>query len=104
MRQGKSCQSSEQSLQRGSTNSAFVNIDQFSGLEEKNSATGSRENSSIGGSIVFGAQTMASDQPIAARLNSRLKPSANHGNQPAIKWYRCPGLRRQSLRLNRQRA
>src|SRR5439155_20409385 len=38
-----------------------------------------------GGSMCFGGHTMATDQPSAARLNSRLQPSATHGSQPAMK-------------------
>lgn len=50
-----------------------------------NNDSGSTENSMSGGSTFCGARIIAIDQPIAAMLNSRLKPSASHGSQPATK-------------------
>ncbi len=50
-----------------------------------NSDSGSTEYITSGGSTCRGAHTMATDQPSAARLNSRLQPSATHGSQPAMK-------------------
>src|SRR5579864_7698226 len=51
-----------------------------------NSDSGSTEYMTSGASTRPGAHTMAADQPSAARLNSRLTPSATHGSQPATKW------------------
>src|SRR4029077_8997202 len=50
-----------------------------------NSDSGSTEYSTRGGSIEWGAHTMAADQGSAARLKSTLTPSAIHGSQPAMK-------------------
>ena len=50
-----------------------------------NSDSGSTENTISGGSIFCGARIIAIDQPMAAMLNSRLKPSAIQGSQPAMK-------------------
>ena len=47
---------------------------------------GGNLNISSGGSMRAGAMIIAIVQPIASALNSRLSPSATHGNQPAMKW------------------
>lgn len=50
-----------------------------------NSDKGSSANIASGASMRVGAASIAIDQPSAARLKARLKPSASHGSQPAMK-------------------
>ena len=52
----------------------------------RNRVSGRTAKMTCGGATSSGISTIAADQAIAARLKARLKPSASHGNQPAMKW------------------